>query len=219
MSGAARKRKQLQWYEAKALLHESGEGLKDAASSKFEIVRFQIDVQGAAFHNMRETIHGGRRNVVPGWYWSLWRRNPKNGARTALMMSNTHSELDDAIPFVTQASGNVLVAGLGLGVVAEALARSPLVQSVTVVEIEEQVVRLVGPRLVQLAEAAKILPVKIVCQDIHKWRPPRLVGYDAVYLDIWDNICGDDDKERRALLRRFRRKSPLVEAWADGMAR
>lgn len=78
--------------------------------------------------------------------------------------------------------GDVLVTGLGLGMVAGTIleAEAP-VSSVTVVEASVDVVELVGPHL----EALYPDRLTIVAADAFEWVPPPGARYSVAWHDIW----------------------------------
>ncbi len=76
--------------------------------------------------------------------------------------------------------GNVLVGGLGIGMIAEYLAKKKSVKSVTVVELSKDVVDLVSPHL-----SSK---VNVVNQDLFEYlRIAKTDGirFDHAFYDIW----------------------------------
>lgn len=100
-----------------------------------------------------------------------------------------------AIERARQVGGNVLITGLGLGMVVEAiLAQPPLapVGVVTVIEQSADVIHLVAPHLQhQFGDR-----VAIIQGDAYHWRPATNVHFDTVWHDIWpdpdaDSVDGD----------------------------
>lgn len=77
--------------------------------------------------------------------------------------------------------GNVITAGLGLGLIVHALADNPDVKSITVVEREEDVIELVKP-LVLDAVKNNGKEIQIIKGDIFENITP---GYNTIILDIW----------------------------------
>lgn len=88
--------------------------------------------------------------------------------------------------FAERSAGDVLVGGLGLGLVVHALVRNPEVKKITVLEIEPDVIKLVGPLL------PKDDRIKIVEDDFYPFLKGDLVRRDAVIWDlgVWE---GEDD--------------------------
>ena len=99
--------------------------------STFEIA---VDIQ-----NLRMCRDG--RGCSPGTFTRLVRD------KRTTVMSDTDAEINDFLPLIHAAFGDVLVSGLGLGCVTQALLARPEVNSVTVIEIDADVIALVGPHL------------------------------------------------------------------------
>ena len=121
-----------------------------------------------------------------------------------MWMSDTHDERRDHRYVYWQAQGDVLIAGLGLGMVTLAVAMKPEVSSVTVVEFEPDVIALVEPHLRSaLGDATSKLTV--VQSDIFQWKPPKGSTYDTIWFDVWETICTDNLDGYHKLHRRFAR--------------
>ncbi len=123
-------------------------------------------------------------------------------------MSDTWLERSTNREILQDGKGNVLLAGLGIGMVAAALCQKEEVDSVTVLEIEPQVIALVEPHI-------RHPKLTVLLSDAH--RPP-FTGrfFDTVYIDIWINICSDNWEPMKSLLRQYRkfaRKGAVVTAW------
>ena len=103
------------------------------------------------------------------------------------IMSGNHSMRELHLPFMRQVSGDVLLTGLGLGLVAAACLRRPAMNSVTVVECEKEVIRLVAPAVREVAEQAGKLLV-IERHDAYRWSPRYGRQYDWIYHDIWSDL-------------------------------
>lgn len=123
------------------------------------------------------------------------------------MMSDTKHEKITNYEILRQAHGNVLIAGLGLGMILHPILACDRVASVTVVEQERDVIKLISPTLPVTNK------LQVHCGDIFTWMPPVDMRYDCIYFDIWADGSTDLAKiERRKLGQRFRRfKAP--EAW------
>lgn len=140
-------------------------------------------------------------------------RAPKPGTYTRLVherrgvvMSDTTAERRDHYPFVMKAKGHCLINGLGLGMCLAAALNKPEVESVTVVEIDEDVIRLVGP-------AYKDERVKIIHSSAFEYKPEKDVRFGAVWHDIWDSICEDNLSEMATLHRKYGRRCDWQGSW------
>jgi hypothetical protein len=147
---------------------------------------------------------GGDSYVHEGAYAQLY-------VGKTLMMSDTSMEKNSNYDLLRMASGNVLIAGLGIGMVLVPLLKSDKVTSVTVVEKYQDVVDLVSPHLAQYGDK-----LKVVCADIFEWKPEKGVKYETLYFDIWPTVTTDNLKEMETLHRRFSKcKAPgaWIESW------
>lgn len=159
-----------------------------------KIEKFTISKEGANLFNLRQIISRQGRYVEAGEYSRLY-------IEGALAMSDTPAELIDHSLFARIAKGNILINGLGLGIVARAVLLKGNVDKVIINEIDKDVISLVGPYIeeefgdkVQINEA-----------DAFLWKPPKGLKFDAVWHDIWFDIRGDNYTEMKLLHRRYAR--------------
>lgn len=106
-----------------------------------------------------------------------------------------------AIDRVLAVGGDVMVTGLGLGLVVDAMLDpgSP-VGEVTVVEQSADVIALVGPWLVARHPGR----VQIVHADAYAWVPPAGKRWGTVWHDIWpDPLAAEVDAQMAALERHY----------------
>ncbi len=138
--------------------------------------------------------------MTPGVYWRLKRGNE-------VVMSNTPAEIRDHREFIRRACGNVLINGLGLGVIVEILLAKPEVEHITIIETSEDVIKLTGkyyddePR------------VTIIHDDAFKYVPPKGTRYNAVWHDIFDNICEKNIEDMKKLHRKYGRRCDWQGSW------
>lgn len=131
-----------------------------------------------------------------------------------LWMSDTHDEQRDHISALGHARGSVLVGGLGLGMVTLAMALKEEVRQVTVLETNPDVIALVEPYLHAALAGMGLDPgrIRVIQADVLTWKPPKDVLFDAIWMDIWANLCVDDLKAHARLARKFSRKK-TAEGW------
>lgn len=101
-------------------------------------------------------------------------------------MSNKSSEMIEIEHVNTLIRGNVLVAGLGLGLCVDRFIENPNVKHITVVERDESVIELVTyshPRI----------PVEIIHNDIYEYFKTATEKYDFIYGDIVNHWTGDNN--------------------------
>ena len=181
--------------------------LPEGKSGEWSIEHFTVTDEDVKLHNLRCAIKPGMhgREMIPGTYMRL-----KRGR--ALVMSNTPAEKADYWAFVHHAKGNVLINGLGLGCVLRDVLVKPEVERVTVIEISPDVIKLVAPHF----DGERLT---IINDDAMTWVPPRGERYDAVWHDIWDDICADNLPKMRALHRKYGRRSAYQESWCRHLCR
>jgi len=175
-------------------------------SGNWTVEDFEITEDDAKLYNIRASFHMGSRYVKPGKFKRLMR----NG--TAIM-SNTPAEIEDHHEFIREAKkgGDILINGLGLGVALTEILKSDLVTSVTVIEKSSDVISLVAEYY------NKDKRVNIINADAFEWKPPKGKRYNAVWHDIWDNICGDNLTEMTKLHRKYGRRTDWQGSWCRAL--
>jgi hypothetical protein len=144
-------------------------------------------------------------------------RGAKGGEYTRLthktrgvVMSDTEAEQLDHAEAAWNAEGNVLIVGLGIGMVLDAVASKATVQHVHVIEVEQDVVDLVWPHYA--ARYGDKVSIE-VCDALRR-KPKKDERYDYIWWDIWDAICGDNYHEMKALKKRWASRCPMQGFWA-----
>lgn len=169
----------------------------EGVSGDYRIEHFTVTPEEEA----RTRIRFWRDEHVPaGAYVRLMR------GRT-VVMSDTPMEMRTNWPIIRHATGNVLINGLGIGMVLRHILAKPDVRSVTVIEIAPDVIRLTGPSFIDDQR------VNIVHASAFDYQPPKGQRYDAVWHDIWDFICADNLDEMKALHRKYGRRTDWQSSW------
>jgi hypothetical protein len=149
-------------------------------SGKWRVERFYIGRDESEFgYNKYIYSEGGRGFAPVGWYTKLTRSGQ-------IIMSDTPDEIRDHLPFIQMSRGDVLVTGLGLGMVAEQLLKRDEVSTVTIIEQSRDVWRLVAPIL--MTRYGKRLTV--IVDDAYSYTPSQ--RYDMAWHDIWDDISTEN---------------------------
>ena len=155
--------------------------------------------------------------IPPGDYVKL-ERKPRS-LMGNIIMSDTPMEKRTNATAVVNATGDVLIGGFGLGMVVLAMQDKPDVHSITVIENNKEIIDNIAAAL-PLNEK-----VKVIHGDVYEWKPQRGKKYDAIWLDIWDNINSDIYKEEmQPLKNKYRRylSNSLyhwIGVWAEWEAR
>lgn len=147
----------------------------------------------------------GGRFVPAGTYTMLYH----NGA---MWMSDTPDEIKDHLEPIRQArieGGHVLINGLGIGMVAGAIAAMKNVTKVTVIEISPEVIALVGPSLTEKFGSK----VEIIEADSYTYAPPKGLCYSVVWHDIWIDLCTDNLQLMAKLHRKYGRRADWQGSW------
>lgn len=129
--------------------------------------------------------------ILPGTYVSLTCKHPDMfGMSQTVMMSDTPMEKFTNQAFLNYAKGRILIAGLGIGMLPASLSKKEDVESITIIELNQEVIDLVEPLIRKYVKNAD--KIKIVQADAYKYPSEHLnERYDFVYLDIWDTFPGE----------------------------
>ena len=165
-----------------------------------EVSHFEVSETESKF----SAIRGGMSWVPQGRYARL----RVNGR---LMMSDTRMEHVTNREFVLEAKGNVLIAGLGLGMILHPILAKDSVTSVTVIEKYADVIALVEPTV-------RHKKLTVTCADIYEWKPEKGTKFDTIYFDIWSDQSTDDLEDMRKLHCRFR-PYKVKEGWMNSWRR
>jgi hypothetical protein len=183
--------------------------LPECGNSLWSIEKFEISNEDRESFNLHEAISGMQggsiRCVEPGTYTRLIR------LPSTTVMSDTTAETRDLLPLALDAKGEVLIAGLGLGIAIDLVMRDKDVKHVTVIEISQEIIDLVGDHFKNKYGDR----LTIINADILEWKAPKDVHYDYCWFDIWDNICSDNLKDMTKLKRKYAKKAERKGFWAE----
>lgn len=128
--------------------------------------------------------------------------------RGSIWMSDTWMERYTNAEALEKARGDVLIAGLGIGMVAVAMCRKREVTSVTVLEINPDVIKLIAPQIAH---------PKLRVVQCDAYRPPfKGRQWDTIWLDVWPTICADNWETMKPMLATYRkllRAGGWIDAW------
>ncbi|NFI08704.1 hypothetical protein FDF97_16160 [Clostridium botulinum] len=175
--------------------------LKEGTKEDYAINKFTIS---------KNNIRAMLEDIPQGEYVTLT-------CKGEVVMSNTPMEKRTNAYFVQHAHGDILIAGLGIGLIVLAIQNKKEVKSITVIEKSSDVIDLVAKQLPLNSK------VKIINADIFKWKSEKN-KYDVIYLDIWNYINSDVyEKEMKPLKERCKdylkskSDSPnrFIKCWAE----
>ena len=170
--------------------------LPPGKAGDIEIDHFTFDKKMADTH--RVTSMFSREAPIPeGTYARL-----KIGGTT--MMSDTPMEQRSNRYVVRKAKGDVLIAGLGIGMIVVAMAQDPEVKTITVIEKSADVIKLVEPHLHKVTKGK----LTVIEADIFEFKPEKNQKWDTIYFDIWFHICTSNLDDMARLHRKYGRRKP-----------
>lgn len=167
----------------------------------------RVQVCGNGLQNLRYIRDGIPECVVsPGEYVGLFNED-------GLVMSNTQLEYRTSRAFVARANGRVLVSGLGLGMLIRPLLARSEVTSLTVLEIERDVIALVAPFYADCEPR-----LNIVHADALSWSAARGERFDCAFHDIWPSFGPGYLDKYRSIKLHHRRWAKRQECWPEAIS-
>jgi hypothetical protein len=186
----------------------------DGVMGDWKISTFTLTEEDVMINNLRAVRDGNDCLVCsPGTYRRLTHKT------RGVVMSNTPMELRTCRDVYDHAKGRVLIMGLGMGMVLEAIlskrnhGMQRKVDFVRVVEVDPDVIALVGPHF------ANDPRVEIMLGDALTYKPAPGEEWDYVWHDIWDTVSEDNLPEMTKLSRRFTHRADKQGFWSREMAR
>lgn len=180
--------------------------IPDGKSGPWEVSTFEVTKEDIMIENLRAMFKPGCRTMSPAKY----KRISRNGQ---VIMSNTPAELRDHRIFVAWSKGAVLINGLGLGCVLSEVLNKQEVTSVDVVELEPDVIDLVGPYFLKDSR------LRIYKANAYDFQPIKGTHYNAVWHDIWDNICADNLEGMAKLHRKYGKRTDYQDSWCKALCK
>jgi hypothetical protein len=123
-----------------------------------------------------------------------------------VMMSDYPDEKITNQNFIDNAHGDVLIFGLGLGLIIFPLLDEEDVRSITIVEMDPELPNLVGPIIKQMDSSSK---VNILHGNAFDYADKLNQKYDTIYFDIWARITDESFDEMEKLHEMYR---PLLKS-------
>ena len=142
------------------------------------------------------------RTIPNGKYKKLTREGK-------VIMANTPDEIEDFMPFVQRAHGDILINGLGLGTIIVALLTKDNINSITVIENSQDVIKLVATTYLDDKR------VTIILDDAFTRSVGNKESYDFIWHDIWDTIDPNNISEMNILKEKYKKIAYYQECWAE----
>jgi hypothetical protein len=170
----------------------------------WKIEEFVISKNEADRFNMRQAFQGKTKELIrEGTYMRL-----EQLSTGFVVMSNTPMELNSNLVAYKNATGKVLVAGLGMGMILDAILSKDDVTKVRVVEVDKDIIDYVGsfykndPR------------VEIIHADIRDYFLKNEEQFSYIWIDIWDGINESNLDEMYELNERFSDHCTNMNLWS-----
>lgn len=124
-----------------------------------------------------------------------------------LMMTDTDMERTTNYRFLQSATGDVMVAGLGIAMIIIPLLAKKSVTSITIIEKFQGVIDAVASNIPSDPR------IKIVHADIDMYVPSKGTVWDTIYFDIWPDRTTDNIEHINRLHRAFRKYKRTKSSW------
>lgn len=174
-------------------------------SGVWRVEKFSVTPKDEKLERLRAMFSSSSRGrFVPAGKYTRLMRN------STCVMSDTPNEIEDIRVPIMRANGNILINGLGLGVLLGAVLVKPEVNHVTVIELNKDVIELVGRHYEKFYGNRRL---KIINADALEYKPAKAEIYTVVWHDIWDNICADNLPQIKTLHRKYGRHCDWQGSW------
>jgi len=161
--------------------------LKDDRVGKFSIETQVIPAgEEITVVSSRQTLFSGKRGLIIRLDIPLVIRKLVERGK-GVWMSDSPYEIEAHREVIHKCRGKVLIGGLGLGYITKLLDDKPDVESITVIEKEKDIVKLVWDKL-------KTKKAKVITQDLFTYLAEaknKGERFDWAYYDIWTST-GED---------------------------
>jgi hypothetical protein len=179
----------------------------EGQSGDWFIKRFEVSLSDAVWDRIRSN---GVRYTPEGKYTGLYRKDPDFNSRV-VVMSDTPDEIYDHAAPIQNATGNVLIVGLGLGMLLNALAMKPDITHITVIEKSPDVLTLVREHYQKKYDTR----IEFIQADIFEWDPPPGVHWNYIWFDIWDTISSENLLQMSQLHKKFKKFTEQDAFWCQ----
>lgn len=169
----------------------------------YSINKFTLSESEIAFQSMRSEMNGNSwltRGLMPSFEYVRLVKS-----KEGVMMSDTPMERNTNHNFLCSAHGDVLIFGLGLGLIILPLLKDSDVKSITVIELYQDLIDIVEPILSEHDVDNKLNIIQGDCFEYHN-EIPKDTKYDCIYGDIWIDISTSNYDEMKQLNSKYRGK-------------
>jgi spermidine synthase len=181
--------------------------MKPVETENYKITHRVMSKKFVENEKWKATFRGAQQwgevvGLTPGTYVVLTDKN-----KHECVMSDTWMELISNERVIREAHGEVLLGGLGIGIIPYHLQFKKSVDKVTVVEVDAEII--------EINKRAGLLngKVEVIHADIFDWEPPKDKKWNIIFFDIWNNICSDNWEDMKTLTKKFKYKVDRNDNW------
>lgn len=178
--------------------------IKDEKIGEYEVRTLNITEEQANFYNLSAIINNRLEELISsGIYKQLTRFRE-------VLMTNTQLEIRTHQEAIKKSKGNILVAGLGLGMFLTAIKDKKNVNKIIVVEKSKEVIEIIG-------KYYNNNKIEIINEDIFNFNTD--IKFDLIWLDIWSYFEEKNLKEMDYLRKKFSLNSDNILCWGEDILR
>lgn len=178
--------------------------IKDETLGAYSVETLNISPKEAELQNLRCIINNRPEQMIEAGQFKVLKENGE------IWMSNTLMEIKTHQKAISRAKGNILVAGLGLGMFLTAIKDKKEINKITVIEKSKEVIELIG----KYYQDKKI---EIINADIFQYQTKE--KFDFIWLDIWSDICNNNLEKMELLKNKFSKNSKDILCWSEEILR
>ena len=129
--------------------------------------------------------------------------------QSKVMMTNNEFEMSSNQKFIDNSKGDVIIFGLGIGLIVYPLLQDDDIKSITIIEIDKELIDQTSYLLLESDTKSKL---SIINQNAFQYEDNK--KYDTIYFDIWPLINKEAFKEMKILSEKFS-KNLKDGGWMD----
>lgn len=135
-----------------------------------------------------------------------------------VVMCSIEFELLTNKPFIDNAKGDILILGLGLGMIVFPLLNDPLVTSIKIIENDDLLIQYIGGKISEYDTDNK---VSIVSGDAYEYftNMNQNEKYDTIYLDFWIELNNENIEEVTSVKENYRNflkdENSIILSWCE----
>jgi spermidine synthase len=170
---------------------------------KFTLTDYQLEEIKNQWHPKRFEKYGDSL-IVGKEYVILYDKS-----QSKVMMTNNEFEMITNQKFIDNAKGDVIIFGLGIGLILYPLLQDDGIKSITIIEVDKDLIDETFPIILNSDTKSKL---SIINCDAFQYEDDK--KYDTIYFDIWPLINEEAFKEMKVLSERFS-KNLNEGGWMD----